>query len=363
MEFYKCATVYGPKTVSGFIVSGAGTVAVNGNYLPTDLKSPDGVSPVYKHETEEYYYYEAWGEIGICDDYETLPSDGLYYIFDSEWTVSGGVGPAPTVTAGNITLNSDVPKTWNGYKAVLVDGVYSFEDTLTEGMTYGDGYIPTVGKAYNSDATIMAKLFMQYPADAIFSNCDTLPDNNLTTTNCVVDTNVKKFGSGSIQIQSDGVIKFDSKKTLHTVGWTAAHFFYADTYTGGDGVSPLINNDSDVSGEFLVGITSSGCLKGNIRDGSQWSNSEALTSGWHHVRIVHPPYSDIIRLYLDGVFMKEFDRFGRGYSKNTFLGIGKLVYGGYQFTGNIDGIEFFELDEERLAEYTGSSAPVPEKPF
>lgn len=47
-------------------------------------------------------------------------------------------------------------KTWTGYKAVLTDGVYSFEETLTTGLSYS-AVEPEVGKVYSADALIEVK--------------------------------------------------------------------------------------------------------------------------------------------------------------------------------------------------------------
>ena len=48
-------------------------------------------------------------------------------------------------------------KTWTGYKAVLTDGVYSFEGTVTEGLSYSV-ITPEVGKVYTADALVKAYL-------------------------------------------------------------------------------------------------------------------------------------------------------------------------------------------------------------
>lgn len=45
-------------------------------------------------------------------------------------------------------------KTWTGFKAVMADGVYTFEQTSTTGLVFGGGFTPTVDKIYNADATI-----------------------------------------------------------------------------------------------------------------------------------------------------------------------------------------------------------------
>lgn len=68
-------------------------------------------------------------------------------------------------TPGNIRISSGIDffkcasvnttdKTWTGYKAVLVEGIYIFDDTATAGLTYGTGYTPAVGDIYNQIATV-----------------------------------------------------------------------------------------------------------------------------------------------------------------------------------------------------------------
>lgn len=45
-------------------------------------------------------------------------------------------------------------RTWTGYEAVLADGAYSFAETATILLEYGNGYTPAVGKIYSADALI-----------------------------------------------------------------------------------------------------------------------------------------------------------------------------------------------------------------
>ncbi|MGN0332387.1 MAG: LamG domain-containing protein [Lachnospiraceae bacterium] len=44
-------------------------------------------------------------------------------------------------------------KTWSGYKAVLNNGVYTFESTVTSGLTY-TSVTPVVGNIYSADALV-----------------------------------------------------------------------------------------------------------------------------------------------------------------------------------------------------------------
>ena len=50
--------------------------------------------------------------------------------------------------------------TWTGYKAVLSEGVYSFESAATAGLVYADGFTPEVDKIYADGALVKTELFM-----------------------------------------------------------------------------------------------------------------------------------------------------------------------------------------------------------
>ena len=50
-------------------------------------------------------------------------------------------------------------KTWTGYKAVLNDGIYTFEDTVTSGLSY-TSVTPVVGNIYSAD--VLAKVSSLY---------------------------------------------------------------------------------------------------------------------------------------------------------------------------------------------------------
>ena len=363
LELYRCASVGGPYVAEGYIVSGAGKEEVNGNYVLTDMQT-DAETPIYKHESREYYYFDILDEQGICTSPIQSPGSGLYYnLWGEGWmTGSSGVDPAPSVNKGKFTANANAPKTWSGNKAVWSDAEgYRFEETATEGLTYGSALTPEIGKVYDSQATMVVNLFAKYPSDAVLSNCESLTDKHLSFVNCAVDSSNNKLGSASIKINTDGYITFKHGKTsLVNTPWTAALYFYADSYTGGDGVSPLINNDNDNSNTFYIGLTSDGKIKYHIRAGSQGAISSALSSGWHHIRVVHIVDKNLL-VYLDGNFIKEISNFN--YTGTNFW-IGKLGNGSsYQFAGNIDAVEFYEIPDNRIAEFSGGNAPVPNKEF
>lgn len=252
-------------------------------------------------------------------------------------------------------------KTWTGHKAVFAEGSYSFEDSVTRGLTFGTAYTPVVGSIYDGDATFLVKqLYTDYnvPPGAILCNCESLTDPVLSFTNCEISTTVKKYGSGSAKINNNGHIEFETNKDLLEVPWTAAMFFYADNYEGGSGNATLLNNDDDSAGAFCIQITPDGYLRWHVRAGGD-GTIQKLNAGWHHLRVVHPGGS-ILRIYLDGVFIKEVTTFDCSVS---MLWIGRFGFMANQFLGYIDGIEFFEIPSDMLTDYTGETAPVPSKEF
>ena len=58
-------------------------------------------------------------------------------------------------------------KTWTGYKAVLNDGIYTFEDTVTTGLAY-TSFTPVVGNIYSADALAkVSSLYQGIPLDGL----------------------------------------------------------------------------------------------------------------------------------------------------------------------------------------------------
>lgn len=173
MDFFKCAAVHGPYKVTRIKVSGAGTTAVNGDYELTELKSGSN-EEVWKLIGGNHYLYKMNGySFGIDTDYNKEPYQALYYAeiysetpdptsgswytgYDYSTDTATGTTPVPTLSKIQVTMDEDVPKTWDGYKAILTDGVYVFEENLTTGLSYS-AFEPEVGKVYSADALIEVK--------------------------------------------------------------------------------------------------------------------------------------------------------------------------------------------------------------
>lgn len=170
-KFYKCAAVHGPYDVETVVISGCPDTAANGDYLPTDQTTSDwegNTYPVYANGKGWYYGYSEFGGWGITQDinngltYQGQVGGGEWYDWNEGMPVSG-----MTAVNGTATLDTDVPKTWDGYKAVLANGVYVFEDSLTTGLTYSDTKPQKYG-IYNDGATMKLDWIIQdYPINGL----------------------------------------------------------------------------------------------------------------------------------------------------------------------------------------------------
>jgi hypothetical protein len=204
MEFFKCAAVYGPRKVERIRVSEAGTATVNGDYEKTSFTTSTG-GEVWKHLTADCYLYNLDGYWCInLNNYATWGESSYYYTYNSDltqWNVGynwsdelpTGADPAPSVSKIQVTLDADVPKTWDGYKAVLIDGVYSFEETLTTGLTYGTSYVPVVGGIYSADTVIrVSGIYMP----GVWTSPDNLTAND-SNPDFIVDQS-SSYNSGTV---------------------------------------------------------------------------------------------------------------------------------------------------------------------
>ncbi|MBE6359222.1 MAG: LamG domain-containing protein [Lentisphaerae bacterium] len=169
MEFFKCAAVYGPRDVTCFVISGCPNAAVNGTYLPTEFTVEDfegTKQPVYKNTASSYYYYFTFDGWGVSTDYnnsaEYMGGVGSSWM-DRDWMPIDGM----SCTESTTTIDLDVPKTWDGYKAVLSNGIYNFENELTTGLSWAD-VKPEILKVYSADVSVkIASLPRDYPTDKL----------------------------------------------------------------------------------------------------------------------------------------------------------------------------------------------------
>lgn len=164
IDFYKCASVAQGEiyyTVSNAIAY----PECNGDYYLVDGTEP----PMYKHQTAELYLHKLWYEstAEICTghaDENTRQLRYQRYEWDEEGLPESGWEDNHMEDYGLVVTQKMAEpknKTWTGYKAVWSNlSGYTFEETLTEGLTYGSAFVPKQGGIYDSAAGIeVSKLF------------------------------------------------------------------------------------------------------------------------------------------------------------------------------------------------------------
>lgn len=373
VDFYLCTAVFGPSTSTYCSVSGAGTTDCNGRY--DDTGTTQNNQPVYSYASSSgttwylcYYYDEYEGGYWLISTSKTTYYFEAHYYstsLSSGWAAGGvGEGSAPTVTGVIETINADQPKTWNGQKAVYADGIYTFDEAETTGLTYGSSFFtPKVGGTYNADATIQAFLY-GYPSNAMLFKCDTLEDDRVTIRSCTLSTDNKVYGTGSIYTGDSGYMYFTAEDGISTKPWTAALFFSVDDYTSSER-SPLLSNDpGSGTGKFGLQVNEYGCFYFYVRGGANFTAAFPITNNnWHHARITHVGGGEM-KVYLDGNLVISTPS-GTIWYNDRIITIGQHSpdYLSGHFKGYVDAVEYIPLTATTVSVYSGDTAPVPVSGF
>lgn len=135
-------------------------------------------------------------------------------------------------------------KTWTGYKALLTDGVYTFEENVTAGLTYGTGFTPEVKGIYDATASVAISGLWSgslIPSDYIFlaplDTTEGLTNSGVTfTLDSTLNRNVAVFsGSSYLSAQSselDSVFTggdFTFSCWLYQTGTSGIPYFYSNS--------------------------------------------------------------------------------------------------------------------------------------
>lgn len=344
MDFYKCSAVYGPKKVDCITISGCPTSAVNGAYLTTEFTTEDGggtTYPVYSNGAYYYYYNPTDSIWCISTDYTSY--NWLYYGEGTYWSDNNwdGVSGMSSVK-GETTVDLDAPKTWDGYKAVLSDGIYDFEKESTAGLTYGTSYVPVVGGIYSADALVKVSglfdnIVNNFPGSAsLFAIDASVGINDLVQGGAPT-----LVGSG--EVLQNGEFCFDSTRALdYTIGDTMSalkDFTIEMDYTvtsDQTGYCGLVGNKSSWSTMCI-------CIqwgRSGYRPAMFWNDYfDTQTGGnehpewvndgkYHHVAYVRK--GDTCMLFSDGEKIAEYS----GATKDLNLAIEHLLAVGTQHVEN-----------------------------
>lgn len=334
MDFYKCAAVYGPRKVKCYIISGCPTAAVNGTYMPTEFTTVDGggnKQTVYSNGTYYYYYNSTdmiWCISGDYNSYNWMYYGEGSYWSDSNWDgVSGMTGVESTAI-----VDADALKTWDGYKAVLTNGIYEFEKTLTTGLTYGEAFTPVRGRIFDAKCTIKVEaVWTSIPLDGlIFYD----PLDGGTPDAPIIGGN---YTSGSLSYTViDGIACADITEGQQLIKNDISNY-PANNITlscwarkkGDSGFQNLFGYgiDSTFRACMLRGNKDSGVFGVERASGQIYSDVNIMDGKWHHLAATIGSNGNNT-LWVDGVAVHSFsDQFNIDGSGS--LAVGGWVNGGY----------------------------------
>lgn len=309
MDFFKCAAVYGPREVICYKITGCPNSEYNGIYLPTEFETSgwEDTYPVYKHENNNLYYFynDGYMEWGLGADYNESSFDyrgsGTYW-YDRDWMDVAGM----SCEESTATVDIDVPKTWDGYKAVQSGGAYTFESEATTGLTYTD-LKPEKYKIYSADASVKIDwlpedfptenliLFAPLTSDldkaeigGAIMHSKTSELGTLDNTNCAVFTN----SNDGIYIDCDGIIG--------TGELTVFLQFAIATFNQGE----IFNIRSINGGQF--GLSPVGGNNQNVRFNSDAAYTQTIEQNqWYTVLLVRRKKGEL-SLFFDGEFKHQY---------------------------------------------------------
>lgn len=246
-------------------------------------------------------------------------------------------------------------KTWTGYKAVLTDGVYSFEETVTEGLTYGTAYTPAAGNIYDAEATVQVnKLWdgIKMPIDGLVFYAS-LKNNTAET-----GQNLELYGNTS----------FTSVNEIPCADFTAGGYIYAyddQCAIGGTGTLSCWFNSkksTDTQCIMMIGSGEGGQFNMYLRSGKVaiGSGGSEVVCGaytaekWHHLACTSA--SGKIVIYIDGVSVYEGAYSVNGSNSRIMLS----EDGGEPLNGYLAGVRIYNrsLDIDEIAQLASEFTPA-----
>ena len=324
-------------------------------------KSADGTWELKKYDMSQYEGYISWqlymssegttyvvyiGDIGP----NTITGDNGVIIDNNEpWTITrwydtyGGYTDTITWTASPAVSGAS---TWSGYKAVFdsTAGTWSFEDTVTEGLSY-TSVTPTVGNIYSEDAlVIVSSLWNGIPGENLVFylplNKTTIADigPELSASGTIVNTTMDSIpcayfnGNSRLYASSISIPTGASPRALSLwlrykdiPGTTASD---ASVFAGWGTTSSMARFEAYVEAQELYIIYSSNYLKTDIK---------IQDANWHHVLLQYDGSTS--EIYYDGqLAASEAKTLG---TRNNYLYVGARENGEYAFDGYLAGIRIY----------------------
>lgn len=199
-----------------------------------------------------------------------------------------------------------VNKTWTGYKAVLTDGIYSFEDTVTTGLTYTD-IIPEIGGIYTDGTNVrIAFLNTGFPKDYVFFNSLSSFDGwDVRGATIVEDDNRSVFQTANDGEAQSAVITTDPGVPLGNNPFSLS-FWFKRTSENGSCWCGIGYGSSGTGNRIAWGLIND--YPGVTYWAQDYFQSEfslITDTNWHHIVVTFD--GDNTKNYIDGSLVWEWE--------------------------------------------------------
>lgn len=266
--------------------------------------------------------------------------------------------------------------TWTGYKAVLTDGVYTFEGAVTENLPYGNGFTPAVGKTYNGDATVyVGRLYGKaesMPQENLLLYMPLKTDVNVETGQALSKNNTLSFATvdgiqcavldGSNYLYDNTWLNENMKQTDSTSSYTLSIWAkhdepLPDTWDNnlihfGVTAGLYVDSGTSLSIEFLQPY-------GDSSD--EWKASATnINTMWHHYTFVRDGSTKSVSVYVDGSLTATIENLNWGVESAAF-NIGAHSYANQgMFRGWVTGFRAYTrvLSEDEIFALSSELTPT-----
>ena len=301
----KSATIYGGQVISGTIPTISG-----GTITPT---TSDQVISAGNY---------LGGSQTILGDAALVASNIVYgvSIFGVSGTAQTGSGGVDFYKCASVTSGGS---TWSGYKAVLSSGVYSFESSVTSGLTYSV-IQPQQDRIYSADALIeAASIYTGIPGDYIVYH--PLSGSVSTVNGCSCTYSDVTFEQDSALGEIVAVFNGDGRLTISSVSaYTAVAFSIfqkIEQSTGTNQQVVLREAFGILSTPSDAGVFS---YNGGLELAKQFNNA-----GWHHIYCDYE--NSVTRLFIDGILAATDTsysyQYNQGFNRTSDLQMGVHLNG------------------------------------
>ena len=234
-------------------------------------------------------------------------------------------------------------KTWTGYKAVLTDGVYAFDTTVTTGLTY-TSVTPVVGNIYTVDGFVKVNsLYDGLPTDGLvfYAPLNTAAGSSETGQALTTSAGITFGTTAGIPCAtfSDATqsITFNAGTTIPYGSQSRSFSFWVRS-----GEDPLIlsyGNSADHGNLAIYGGTSYG-FTANVRGGMlRFGTGGAVTNTWNHYVMNLSNVESESSLYRNNIEISRSvtTNWYLGTSSNTTFNIGYSTTLSSEYLGGLIG--------------------------